>query len=1078
MLGRRWSNTTPLGGRQIRWLLVAGLLGSTAARVDIRGDETRTSGQERPVSFNHEIRPLLADRCFACHGPDERARKAKLRLDTRESIHGTNRVGAPVRGAVVVPGRPEESELFRRIMTVDEDDRMPPASSHLELSEAERELVRRWIVQGAVYEEHWSFQPLRPVPVPVPPGGAAAWGRNEIDRFVLARLVSEGLSPAPEASKERLIRRVYLDLTGLPPSPGEVEAYLADDSAGAYEKRVDQALGSPAYGEARAGEWLDLARYADTYGYQSDVERDMSPWRDWVIRAFNEDLPYDQFLIWQLAGDLLPGATRDQVLATAFNRLHRQTNEGGSIEEEFRTEYAADRVHTMGTAMLGLTLECARCHDHKYDPISQSDYYRMFAFFNNVDESGLYSHFTRATPTPSLLLASGETEAELTNIRQEIAAQELRVAAARDQARAQFDAGRAAAARELGGPSPSVVFGFDEVREGKSPGIGVAPGEAVWVDDPVPVEGRRGGAVQFSGDNSVVLKGVGAFDRAQPFTISLWLKPAERQERAVVLHRSRAWTDSGSRGYELVLEQMRPAFGLIHFWPGNAIQVRARDELPLGRWTHLAVTYDGSSRADGLRLYRDGEPIVVEVVRDRLSKDIVHRSAWGDADVGSIELTLGGRFRDSGFKGGAVDEVAVFDRCLTALEVGLWSGARTVTGASEADLFDLAVVRADVPYRVELARLRDLRAHENVLVNDVPEIMVMREMPGRRPTRVLRRGAYDAPGDAVEPGTPERIFAFPPDLPPNRLGLARWVTDSRNPLTARVAVNRAWRTHFGRGLVGTPEDVGSQGEWPTHPELLDWLAGWFVRSGWDVKALHRLIVTSATYRQTSAADAALVARDPENRLLARGPKHRLRAEQIRDAALAVSGLLSDRLGGPSVKPYQPAGVWEESGTGKTYVQDHGEALVRRSLYTFWRRTAPPPSMLAFDAPTREVCTARRPVTTTPLQALVLLNDPQFVEAGRVLAEHLVRDCPGDSRERVGRAFRLVTGRTAEARELEALQRLYGALADRYNCELDAADRLLRVGEQPVDPLLPPAEVAALSVVAGTLFNLDEFVMKR
>ena len=617
---------------------------------------------------------------------------------------------------------------------------------------------------------------------------------------------------------------------------------------------------------------------------------------------------------------------------------------------------------------------------------------------------------------------------------------------------------------------------FDEAAGNKTPNAVQAGLPAELVDNPELAEGRRGKAIRFSGDNSVVCKGAGAFKRTDPFSFGLWLLPGEPQARAVVLHRSRAWTDSGSRGYELVLEQGRPCFALIHFWPGNAVSVRARKALPPGVWSHLALTYDGSSRAAGLRLFLDGRPMALEVVRDNLFKDILHRKEWGDMDVDKIELTLGARFRDAGFKNGLIDDLQVFDRCLSAAEVGALAGSQVPPDGDE--MFGHYLSRHDPRYGSAMAALRRLREAENSLTNDVREIMIMNELPERRATYVLRRGAYDAPGERVEPGTPESIMPFPTGLPSNRLGLAKWMVDRRNPLTARVAVNRIWKIHFGRGIVATPENFGSQGSLPTHPEVLDWLAKWFMASGWDRKALHRLIVTSATYRQSSQASPELLARDPENRLLARGPRHRLEAEQIRDQALAASGLLSRRIGGPSVKPYQPAGLWEESGTGKTYAQDKGDNLYRRSMYTFWRRTSPPPSMSTFDAPSREVCTARRESTSTPLQALILLDDPQFVEAARALAEGLVREHGSDIEARIRGAFRLLLGRSPEPRERDVLDRLYQEQLSYFADSPGAAEKFLETGERPRDRALPSTEVAATTVLASALMSHDEFVTKR
>ncbi len=1083
------------------------------------------------VDFNFHIRPLLSDRCFKCHGPDESARKGKLRLDTREGALKELENG----WAVIKPGDPEKSELVRRIFTTDEDDLMPPKKSNLKLSSVEKELLQRWIAEGAEFKSHWSFIPVAQVTPPQP--SDKQWVRNPIDLFVLSRLQAENLRPAPEASREIVIRRLALDLTGLPPTVEEIDSFLADKSPDAYERVVEKYLASPAYGERMAMDWLDLARYADTYGYQADVDYDMSPWRDWVIQAFNENLPYDQFLLWQLAGDVLPNATREQRLATAFNRLHRQTNEGGSIEEEWRTEYVADRVNTMGMAMLGLTLECARCHDHKYDPVTQRDYYSLFAFFNNIDESGLYSHFTRATPTPTLLLWPEDKSQQRMSLTSSLTGAEQRLEQVAEEAKPAFDAWMQSA-RGVRPPKPVARFAFDTVVSNTTPDSVNATNFARLVDGPGLVTGRDGNALQFSGDNELVCKGVGEFNRTDTFSFSLWLKPMERQDRAVILHRSRAWTDSGSRGYELVLDQGRPFFGLIHFWPGNAIGVRARQALPTNEWSHIAVTYDGSSKAAGIRLYVNGERLETEIIRDNLYKDIVHRKEWGDSEVGNIHLTLAGRFRDSGFKNGLIDNFEVFDVCLTEVEVKLIAfgesesseplaltlssrergkqssranplGAveqskasepqtnrrtnpplpegegrpssvaalRRVEGEGEA-LLEYFLARHYEPYQTALAELKQLREKENHLINDVREIMTMQELPQPRPTFLLKRGAYDAPGDRVQPDTPSSILAFPADQPRDRLGLARWMIDRQNPLTSRVVVNRIWRMHFGRGIVPSQEDFGSQGKLPTHPELLDWLAGWFMESGWDVKALHRLIVTSATYRQSSQASRESAERDPDNTMLARGPKHRLLAEQIRDGALAASGLLNRTLGGPSVKPYQPAGLWEQSGTGKTYTQDKGDKLYRRSLYTFWRRTAPPPAMLTFDATSREVCSAKRETTATPLQALVLMNDPQFVETARVLAEKLLRESPNDESARIHRAFRSLTGRAPDEKESAVLRQLLAEQKSFYVKDAEAAKKILSTGESKWDESLPLADCAATTMLVSAIMNFDEFVTQR
>jgi hypothetical protein len=1014
------------------------------------------------VDFNRQIRPLLSDRCFRCHGPDAAKRKARLRLDTPDGALKALDEG----WFVVKPFDPDRSELVRRTGSDDPDEMMPPPESHLSLTAEEKGLLRRWVAEGAEYRPHWSLVPV--APVAGPPAGEGPG--NPIDAFVRAKLVQEGLSPAAEAPREALIRRLAFNLTGLPPAPAAIEAFVADRSPGAYERVVERYLASPAYGERMALDWMDLARYADTYGYQADVERDMSPYRDWVVRAFNANLPYDQFLVWQLAGDLLPGATREQRVATAFNRLHRQTNEGGSIEEEFRTEYVADRVNTMGTAMLGLTLECARCHDHKFDPITQRDYYALFAFFNSIDESGLYSHFTNATPTPALLLWPPATRTRHGDVTRAIAAAEARLGRIARSAGPAFQSWLPTA--RAAPPAPIAHLAFDRADGANTPDrVAAVPANlkdgAEIVRD--PSAGPGAGAVRFSGDNAVVHPGVRSFGRTDPFSLAVRIKPTTRQDRAVVLHQSRAWSDAGSRGFELTLEGGRPFFGLIHFWPGNAVAVRARQPLPLDAWSQLVVTYDGSSRAAGIRMYVDGVPLDAEVVRDRLYKDITYSRAAGDLFKEKAPLTLGARFRDSGFRNGLIDDLQVFDTALTAAEVG---------GSLDAGAFDHFLARAHPPYIAALAELERLRSVENRLVARVPEIMVMEELPQPRAARVLKRGAYDAPGEAVTRDTPASLPPFPEGQPRNRLGLARWLTARNHPLTARVVVNRIWRMHFGRGLVATQEDFGGQGSLATHPDLLDWLAGRFMDEAWDVKALHRLIVSSETFRQSSRPDAGSLARDPENQWLARGPRRRLLAEEIRDAALASSGLLDRAIGGRSVKPYQPAGLWEQAGTGKTYKQDTGRNLYRRSLYTFWRRTSPPPSMATFDALTREVCTAKRETTATPLQALVLLNDPQFVEAARVLAERAIVRFPRDHSARHRFVFLALTGRAPDEVEARLLARLYGEQRELFASNPASATRLLEVGESAWNASLARIDLAATTMVASAVMGFDEFVVVR
>ena len=1026
------------------------------------------AGLPASVDFNYHIKPLLSDRCFACHGPDEKARKGKLRLDTKEGAFKA--VGDGM--FVIKAGDPVHSEIVRRITSTDPDEVMPPPTSNLALSRDEIALLRRWVEQGAEWKKHWAFIPVGDVPPPAVRN--RKWPRNDIDRFVLARLESERLKPSPEAAKERLLRRVTFDLTGLPPTLGEIDAFLVDKSPGAYEKVVDRLLASPSYGERMAVEWLDVARYADTYGYQADRFNHLWPWRDWVISAFNRNIRINDFITWQIAGDLLPEATREQKTATAFNRLHRQTNEGGSVNEEFRVEYNADRVHTTAGAFLGLTMECARCHDHKYDPISQKDYYRLFAFFNSTDESGLYSHFTDAIPSPTVLLYKDDAQQQQhKELKQAIQAKERELSAySQASPNPGFDKwlGQTNALPPLRGLIGH--YSFDTVKLKRVNNLAGTNHPAMLTEAPRIVPGRFGQALQFDGEDSVKIEKFADFKRTDPFSFSLWLNIAEELPEIVVLHHQQAGSDAGYQGYQLVLEDGYASFALVHFWPGNALKVRTQEKLKLNAWTHVGITYDGSSRATGLKVFLNGQPAATEVEKDQLFKDFANGQP----------LTLAARFRGRGFKDGMIDELKVFDRCLTALEMVEAAGAfphvfNRLESASKADLIEYYLTTLDDGYATRLADLKKLRDQENDLINSVREIMGMGDLPTPRPTYVLKRGEYDKRGETVEPATPESILPLDPKLPRNRLGLARWLVDPKNPLTARVLVNRYWQMYFGRGLVATTEDFGSQGALPTHPELLDWLAKHFMDSGWDLKALCKLIVTSATYRQSSQAGSELLARDPDNKLLARGPKTRLTAEMLRDNALAASGLLVQKIGGPSVKPYQPEGVWEET-AGSKYEPDKGESLHRRSLYTFWKRTAPHPMMTTFDAAERNNCTVRRQTTSTPLQSLVLLNDPQFTEAARRIGERARQEAGVDRDAQIIFTFRLLTGRKPAARELAVLRKLHEEQLSLFRARQKNAEAPGKPGEASSGSGSNPAELAASAALASAILNFDEAVLKR
>ena len=700
----------------------------------------------------------------------------------------------------------------------------------------------------------------------------------------------------------------------------------------------------------------------------------------------------------------------------------------------------------------------------------------MHSFFNNIDESGLYSYFTRATPTPTLLMWEDSKRKEYKAALTKVTGLETTLSNRLTTPSANY--------KEWLATSPVIKpiapvnhFTFDNAISNSISDL--ITSNQVRLDDEIRlVEGHSGKALHFSGDNQLNFNKTGDFHRWDEFSISIWLKPSEIQDRAIILHHSKAWTDSGSRGYELVLDHGKPFFGLIHFWPGNAIAIEAKSPLPTKQWSHIVLTYDGSSRASGMHVYINGTLAETSVLKDHLFRDIVHRGEWGDGDAGNMPLVLAGRFRDQGFKNGEMDDLRIFDKELTSLEISeVYSphSSQTADAGQKAQYYFARVETNSMKMRDELKRSRE---QEYKLVDDTHEMMVMEEMPVRRVTHVLKRGAYDAPGAEVQPDVPNQILPLKSSLPKNRLGLAEWVVDRKNPLTARVAVNRIWKQHFGRGIVATPEDFGVQGRLPSHPELLDWLAAWFMDHQWDVKALHRLIVNSATFQQTSAGSTELVERDPDNHLLARGPKFRLMAEFVRDSALADSGLLNPAIGGKSVFPYQPAGLWEQSGTGQGYNQEHGDKLYRRSLYTFWRRTSPPPSMLTFDAVSREVCTARRENTSTPLQSLILLNDPQFIEASRVLGEKLLKEFPMDPAKRNEKAFHILVGRAPDSKEMDVLNKLYDEQKKLYATDEAEASKLLAVGEKKADPSLSKADFAATTLMVDAIINYDEFIFER
>jgi hypothetical protein len=1004
------------------------------------------------LQYNRDIRPIISDRCFRCHGPDKASRKAGLRLDLETEAFGPRK--DPSEHAIV-PGKPEQSLMVQRIFSNDPDERMPPPSSNLSLTDEEKNKLQSWIAQGAKYEPHWAFIPP-PAVIPVPKVKNRKWPRNEIDHFILARLEKEGLKPSPSSDKTRWLRRVTYDLTGLPPAPKEIDAFLADKSAGAYDNVVDRLLASPHFGQRMAVPWLDAARYADSYGYQSDALSPTWPYRDWVVDAFNRNLPYNEFLTQQLAGDLLPKPTPDQRLATAFNRLHRQTGEGGSIEEEWRTEYAADRVQTFSSAVLGLTFECARCHDHKFDPVTQRDYYSLMSFFNSIDEYGLYNDSAHV-PTPSLLLPTPAQGKIMQSTAATLAVKNKELAAARTAAELSFQ--KFSQHSNFMTEIPGLVGHFTGTNGNYSLG-----GNSL-------VPGKFGNAIRFTGDDAVAFTNViGSVQPWDQYSVIFWINLPEGLTNAVVFHRSDG-TDVGFHGTELSLEDGRLFFVIKRFWPGNAIAIRSSEPVPRGQWAQIGVSYDGSGTTEGMQLYVNGKPAPSEIVRNHLYKS---------PENGGSGFDFGARFRSLGLKGALLDEVRIYDRPLAPLQVAeLFDGHGVATPEAlrtvYCDTFDPGVARA------RAARAEALKAFFEAR-NPVQETSVMEELPHPRPTYVLARGRYDAPKTAaarVTRSTPAVLPPFPVDAPRNRLGLAQWLTAPNHPLTARVAVNHFWQMIFGRGIVSTPENFGVQGAAPTHPELLDWLARDFINSGWDTKALLKKMVLSATYRQDSVLRPDLREKDPENLLLARGPSQRLPSEMIRDTALAASGLLDDTEGGPPVSPYSPGDLWRESNDmSPAYHQSVGSALYRRSLYTVWKRTAPMPDMTAFDSPSREVCVLKRTPTATPQQAFVLLNDPQFVEAARVLAEKALKEGGSTAKNRIGFVFRRLTGRYPDSRENKLLTQLLTEQAEIFAKEPDRARQLVAVGDRKADPSLKIVDLAAMTELTQAVLNLDATIWKR
>ena len=1085
----------------------------------------------KKINFNSQIKPIISDRCFKCHGPDKSKVDAGLQLTTFEAATAVLKSGK----RAIVPFKPNESELVARIMTDDPHDMMPAPKSNLKLTDAEKKLLVQWIEEGAEYQEHWAFIP--PFKYPVPNVQNKAWVKNQIDHFILQQLEEAGLKPNAEATKETLIRRLSLDLMGLPPTVEEVKAFVNDSKPNAYERLVDRILASPHYGERMALEWLDVARYADSHGYQDDGLRNTYPYRDWVIRAFNQNLPFDKFTTWQLAGDLLPNPTRDQLIATCFNRNHQQSQEGGVVEEEYRTEYVNDRVATFGKAFLGLSTECAKCHTHKYDPIEDKDYYSLFAFFNQNNESGIVPYNGEAAPTVLLPTATAEKSLDslkalmqphiaktkvteqykkdlenwLLDIKNKdksflsqpvgrtlyldfekedksLLSDATAIPTKEDLEKLALEIEKSKKDTTIKIKKPYKIGGYQNIEQGDTTLKAV-----IYTGDkdryPLSIEGKKGRGISLRGDAGLTASAALNYDRNQPFSVSIWVKLNKHGEEGPIFNKANS-EEEGFRGWACKLNKNGTlSFQFAHVLPDNAIDFVTIDTLKVGEWTHIALTYDGSSKASGIRFWLNGNTPQYKLKVDNLQKSMVFARFNRIRNKKTFGL---GMNPPRSIQNIDIDEVEIFKRQLSEIEIlqifdNQELAAQLVDKnnrieSEQKQLLDYFLLRG---YQTAFNESRDsllsLRKQENDIATNEEEVMIMTDRGEYRKTFILDRGAYDAPTNTeVTPNTLPKIFPFDDKkYPKNRLGLAQWLLDEKNPLFARVAVNRYWQMLFGKGLVLTQEDFGNQGAFPSHAELLDVLALDFRAKNWDIKAFLKQIVLSATYRQSSIPTPLSKEKDFANDLYSRYPAHRLPAELVRDNALAASGLLTKTIGGESVYPYQPAGLWEALATrnATNYVQNHGDSLYRLSLYTIWKRSAPPPAMLNFDATDRSYCAVRRQKTASPLQALVLMNDPQFVEAARILAEKMIQTTPSVS-ERLEYCFQALTSRKPRHAELTELTHLLDKELAYFKANPEKAAELMTVGEYTRNKDLDATEVAAYTVVASMMMNFDEFTVIR
>lgn len=1016
------------------------------------------------VRFNRDVRPIFSTTCNKCHGPDDAHREADLRLDNEDGIRHAFEGGL-------------KSEGWSRIVSQDPDAMMPPPDSHVELTSKDVATIKAWVEAGAAYDGHWSFIPPQTPQVPKSDTDQQTWGRNPIDAFILRQLKANGLEPNTDADKERLLRRVTLDLTGLPPTLEEIDAFLTDSSTPAYENVVDRLLKSPHFGERMAVMWMDAARYGDTSVFHADGPRDMWPWRDWAINAYNNNKPFDQFTTEQLAGDLLPNSTTQQKVATGFLRNNATTDEGGLIEEEYRVEYAVDRVKTTSMVWLGLSMECAQCHNHKYDPITQKEYYQFFAYFNQAADPGKQTRKGNQAPVVDIIDNNKVAQADI--LQQELDSFAPQLEARKKAIDADFQAWltAATASTEQQPLIPSDAVAHIPLDEGKGRDVvdlarknrkGKLNGPVKWA------EGKFGKAFDCDSSNFVDLADVGDFDGSHGFSYGAWIKPKGAGSGAPIARMNNA---NSFRGYDLHISGGVIEPHIISTWPADAIKVRTTQKLKADTWQHVFVTYDGSKKADGVKIYVDGKPWAWTIEQNGLKSSIKSKGPF----------YLGRRNGGSNYTG-LIDDVRVYGRTLAESEIAALAGNDVITpllakAADDRTDGEQEVLRThylnviDGTYKTLVQKQTKLAARIADYRKPVVNVMIMNDLPKMRETFVLARGDYASPmkDQSVRPNVPAALPPMPAGATANRLGLATWLTQPNHPLTARVAVNRYWAMLFGEGIVRSLEDFGAQGEWPSHPELLDWLAVDFVESGWDIKQTLKQIVMSSTYRQSSAVTPDKLASDPENRLMSRGARFRLQAEFVRDNALAASGLLVSKIGGPGVKPYQPDGLWNEVSLngGLRFVQDHGENLYRRSMYIYWKRSSPAPTMTIFDAPTRESCSLRRSRTNTPLQALVTMNDPQFVEAARVLAEAALKSGGSSLKQQIAFAYRRTTGVKPTNGVQSILAEAFHEEFARFKTDITGASKFLSIGESKRDQTLDVATHAAMTVVTSMILNLDE-----